>query len=132
MSEWGLTGREYIERLIEIGWTDDQIIEGFARQVPPFLELPGHELFWLNSPRDTRRLRARLAEIRAARPVVKIEVPVDIARNYRALVAAGNRRPSQSQVANRMGFTTDQPVRMRLRKAGIVDWRHVHDLIDDT
>ena len=49
-----------------------------------------------------------------------------IVRAYRSCQRPESRRPSQLQVANVMGFDTEQPLRDRLRRIGIADWRAVH------
>jgi hypothetical protein len=51
---------------------------------------------------------------------------IAIVRAYRSIRA---QRPSQMDVADRMGFDTEQPLRDRLRRLRIRHWRAVHALI---
>jgi hypothetical protein len=120
MSGWrSLRGREFVERLIADGWTVDEVVDGLHEQV---FELDG-DLFYLAAPPGKRRLKARIAELIGLEP--ELVVPREIAVAYSACGA----RPTQLAVAMHMGFDTEQPLRDRLRKVGIDDWRKVHRLM---
>lgn len=70
-------------------------------------------------------LRWHLRRIEPAPAVVDHEWR-QIVEAYRA---TGKLRPKQIEVAQSLGFDTEQPVRDRLRERGIGHWRKVHAVI---
>ena len=105
---------ELIAHLIEQGWRDDEILDHLRPPTRPGLGL-----------RAARELAMHVANLRGPLPP---GLDPELVRAYRKCQTR-EPRPTQRDLADAMGFQSEDAIRDRLRAAGIDDYRSLHDVI---
>lgn len=104
-----VTFAEALAHYVNEGWQTDEIIERFR---PVGLH-------------STRALERWIERLRGG----SASLDPELAAAYRRCQVQGLRRPSQSELAGEMGFDSEDPIRARLRAAGISEYRKLHAIM---
>lgn len=106
-----LSTREYIERLMDDGWTNDEILERFERDS---FVLDGRE-FHLSAPPDRRRFAAAL-------DAIKTERLQHSDRDFRAeILRLHHEGYGEKGIGGKLGLSEATVQRMR-KKLGLLPW----------
>ena len=130
MTEFDARWEGLIERLVERGFTLDEIVAEFdvAEAAHPLRRFTrsGERLAW-GSLHDRRRVIALLSTITGVHP--EAQQPPS-GHEWQALVVCHRKtnlaRPKLDDVAEKMGWNSEQPLRDLIHRLGFKRWHDVH------